>query len=518
MGFGARRVALIPLVVLSLLGFGLGPSAAHAAVGVPFATADFDGTNGGQTYFTVYGPVQATTHDNVYMRVTVISGELELDGGGAGAVHWWTAGAVPAGTAPSFPTRCQNASQACAFHVDWFDVADIPTTVSGVITSGVAGESIVPFASPIGGTYNMVVSLSSGSLVIEHNKCYDSPYAPINVPASGDYLLGQYGVGEQAICVYAPDGVSATWTIQFVKAPALISGLALGSKLIRPHDSTPFSYLVDNPAYVSCWISDDTGKTVRTLSVDQLTVPGTVSQMFNGLDDAGHPLPDGYYTLYARVTGDINSEALSSFTVDGTGPSISVPTWSVSTARGGLTVHITDGGSAIASATIVARGATSRYSSVGNGTITFNPSRDWISGKGKNIVFITATDAAGNTSQLRRSLSYLPQGGGASPATRGRVDKSWISVLAHGAASRAFPPGTMALYASFHFRKLPARGGRMTTTWYGPDGAATPTVSKARTTLVRAFVKSTAALPKGRWRCVLRVNGVEASETSVRIG
>jgi FlgD Ig-like domain len=518
MGFSTSKVALIRLVVLSALVLGLGSSAAHSAVGVPFATADFDGTNGGQIYFTVYGPVQASAHDHVYMRVTVISGELELDGGDAGAIWWGPAAAVPAGTAPNFPTRCQNVSQACAFHVDWFDVADIPTTVNGVITSGVTGESAVPFVSPIGGTYHVVVSLSNGSLVIEHNQCHDSANAPIDIPASGDYLLGQYAGGEQAICVYAPDGVSATWTIQFVKDPALVSSLTLGNKLIRPQDLTPFSYVIDSPAYISCWITDDSGKIVRTLSANRLTVPGTARQTFNGLDDAGQPLPDGEYTLQARVIGDINSEDQSSFTVDGTGPSISVPTRSVSTARGGLTVHIADSRSAIAAATIVARGATSRYSSVGNGTITFNPSRDWIIGKGKNTILITATDAAGNTTQLRQSLSYLPHGGAISPATRGHVDKSWISVLAHGTASRTFPHGTKALYASFHFGRLPTRGGRLTTTWYEPDGSATPTVSKGRTTLVRAFVKSASALPMGRWRCVLRINGVEVSETSVRVG
>jgi hypothetical protein len=499
-------------VVLTLLALGLWAPAAQSAAGVPFATADFNGTNGGQTYFTVYGAMQAAAHDNVAMRVTVISGELELNEGEVGAI-WWAFGAsVAAGTAPSFATRCQTADDACAFHVDWFDVADLPGAISGVITSGVDGESWLQFPSPIGGTYHAQVTLSSGSLVIEHNRCNDSTYSPINVTTSGSYLLGQYASGTQAVCLHAPDGESASWTVQFAKDPALVSAVAPVKTLIRPRDVTPFSYILDNPAYVTCWVTDSAGATVRTITASQLTTSGTRTQNLDGIDDVGRPLPDGTYTLHVGVIGDTASEGHALFTVDGTGPSITVPTRNVTTPRGGITIHVSDGGRAIASATISARGLVNSYSSVGNGTVTFNPRRDWISGDRGNIVLITATDAVGNATQLRQTITFR--------ADHGRVDHAWMSRLPDGApVASSFPHGTKALYASFHFGRVPAIGsGAITTTWYEPDGTRTPSVSKRRRSLVRAFVRGSAALPAGRWRCVLRIDGDVVREINVRVG
>jgi hypothetical protein len=101
------------------------------------------------------------------------------------------------------------------------------------------------------------------------------------------------------------------------------------------------------------------------------------------------------------------------------------------------------------------------------------------------------------------------------PPPEGYVDKAWISGLSRGPAALSFAAGTRVLYASFHFAYRP-RAGAVTTTWYQPDGTPTRAVAKPRAQLVQGYVEDT-PLASGRWRCVIRVNGVAVSETSVRI-
>jgi hypothetical protein len=101
------------------------------------------------------------------------------------------------------------------------------------------------------------------------------------------------------------------------------------------------------------------------------------------------------------------------------------------------------------------------------------------------------------------------------PPPEGYVDKAWISGLPQGPAALSFATGTRVLYASFHFAYRP-RTGAVTTTWYQPDGTPTRAVAKPRAQLVQGSVQST-PLASGRWRCVVRVDGVAVGETSVRI-
>jgi hypothetical protein len=101
------------------------------------------------------------------------------------------------------------------------------------------------------------------------------------------------------------------------------------------------------------------------------------------------------------------------------------------------------------------------------------------------------------------------------PPPEGYVDKAWISGLLSGPAALTFPTGTRVLFASFHFAYRP-RAGAVTTTWYLPDGTPTRAVAKPRAQLVQGSVQST-PLASGRWRCVVRVDGVAVAETSARI-
>jgi hypothetical protein len=99
----------------------------------------------------------------------------------------------------------------------------------------------------------------------------------------------------------------------------------------------------------------------------------------------------------------------------------------------------------------------------------------------------------------------------------GYVDRAWISQVEDGPPAQALAAGTRALFANFHLAS-PPRAGRATTTWYQPDGTSTPSVAKHANAFIRGFVHSSAALPAGLWRCVLRVSGVEIGQAEVRVG
>lgn len=114
--------------------------------------------------------------------------------------------------------------------------------------------------------------------------------------------------------------------------------------------------------------------------------------------------------------------------------------------------------------------------------------------------------------ELRRVLSLRI------PAPREGVASSAVVALSpSGAALRSVPAGTRRMFARFRLAALPASGQVVAVTWYHPDGPAVGTSRKARAARVVSFVRSSEALPSGRWRAVLRAGGTRVAEASVRV-
>jgi hypothetical protein len=61
-----------------------------------------------------------------------------------------------------------------------------------------------------------------------------------------------------------------------------------------------------NWVLVWVWVTDDEGRTVRTLADDEAAEPGSLAKGWDGRDSAGEPAPEGQYTfrLYARAGQD----------------------------------------------------------------------------------------------------------------------------------------------------------------------------------------------------------------------
>jgi hypothetical protein len=129
----------------------------------------------------------------------------------------------------------------------------------------------------------------------------------------------------------------------------------------------------------------------------------------------------------------------------------------------------------------------------------------------KETVAPTQAYATGLSDFIQRFVAHL------SGPPQGYVDQAFVSAVEFGPAMETLAPGAKALYVTFHLAAAPT-GGDLTTTWYQPGGEKTPSVPKHANGFVRGFVRSTAPLASGLWRCVLRANGVEIGEASVRIG
>ena len=77
------------------------------------------------------------------------------------------------------------------------------------------------------------------------------------------------------------------------------------------------------------------------------------------------------------------------------------------------------------------------------------------------------------------------------------------------------------LFATFTFAARPKKGRRITAAFTTPSGVKGRTIRLPRQSVVTTFVGSTAAtapVPKGRWRCTLRVGRTVVAVASVRVG
>ena len=99
----------------------------------------------------------------------------------------------------------------------------------------------------------------------------------------------------------------------------------------------------------------------------------------------------------------------------------------------------------------------------------------------------------------------------------GVVARAWVSSLAGSAPVIRLPRGVPGIAARFVFGARPAAGSRVTVSWFH-NGRPLGTVGKPRTRTVVAFLRVTGGLPRGAFRCVLRVRGKVIAQVSVRIG
>ncbi len=117
----------------------------------------------------------------------------------------------------------------------------------------------------------------------------------------------------------------APWgTARFIAAgdvPAVLAAQAAGEKTLFQTDALPSAIPVcyKNPAkgYVSLAICDAKGAIVRTLLTKDARPAGTVTDLWDGLDDDGHAVPAGRYTLKALTHPGITARYVTSVMASG---------------------------------------------------------------------------------------------------------------------------------------------------------------------------------------------------------
>jgi hypothetical protein len=124
---------------------------------------------------------------------------------------------------------------------------------------------------------------------------------------------------------------------------------------------------------------------------------------------------------------------------------------------------------------------------------------------------VSLTGTSGGSPIIGRSVAARME-----PPGEGIVSRAWVTV--GGRAVTRAPRGTKRLVAHFTYVTKPFRGSRVTVSW-SLGSRALGTVKKIRwKPIVTTDVKSAAALPPGRYKCVLRARGLVVYEVTVRVG
>jgi hypothetical protein len=104
------------------------------------------------------------------------------------------------------------------------------------------------------------------------------------------------------------------------------------------------------------------------------------------------------------------------------------------------------------------------------------------------------------------------------PPASGIVSRSYASAT-HGGPAAASVGSTTQVWGHFRFAVIARKGQKITTQWILPGGKKLGAVTRPRSKLVEAQVKDLSGkkLPKGRWRCILRVGKTVLATLNVRL-
>lgn len=111
--------------------------------------------------------------------------------------------------------------------------------------------------------------------------------------------------------------VSATYFIgplncydTLATSSAVLWNARYADELVYPNpfqERTIIPFTLDRSQRMQLWITDVTGRRVRTLMPAMVVAPGTYQVVWDGNDDAGVPLPNGTYTFVRRSDEDQRS-------------------------------------------------------------------------------------------------------------------------------------------------------------------------------------------------------------------
>ncbi|HLE97231.1 MAG TPA: FlgD immunoglobulin-like domain containing protein, partial [Candidatus Thermoplasmatota archaeon] len=197
--------------------------------------------------------------------------------------------------------------------------ADDSTTITGWLRDEFGNDvDVADVAVTLDATSG---SLDDTDLVTDDQGFFATTYRPDPADPTG-YIATVSGTSDEV------DVVSAEITVLDVRAPVLTTttdGLDFFSPSLSPgvKDSVGGTLAVSEPSYLIVEVYDADDFFVATLIEVDLLSPGDVRDYsWDGLDDAGLPVPDGTYVLYlyAEDTGGLVDDEIRVVELDDTAP------------------------------------------------------------------------------------------------------------------------------------------------------------------------------------------------------
>lgn len=280
------------------------PRAAAAASGLGAPFVSHSGTcpsSPGYTTFTA--PISADHSDPVAEltangRATLRDAHHDgVDTGGAGTVWEPWGESLSPGEYVDVEVDC-NSSTDVSYTVNFYDAPSTPFTVSGAVTScpTCSPQNDIRFSAPGTAHYVADLTLTQGSVDLSGGPG-DHVFA-----SSGRYDLGYLDRGQRDIYLTPLAGPTAKWSLSIHALPVLLSGLKSDPARIRPKQTTTIGYHVDGDVTLSAAIENSSGAVVRKLASSLAVAAGDNTLTWDGLDQAGSPVPNGRYTVAVSFT------------------------------------------------------------------------------------------------------------------------------------------------------------------------------------------------------------------------
>jgi hypothetical protein len=296
-----RLVALLATAAALLIptvAFG----SASSGLGTPFVS--HSGTcpaTPGYTTFTV--PISAGHPDPIAELTANGPATLRdahhdgVDTGGAGTV-WepWGQGLSQGGSV-EVEVDC-NSSTDVSYTFDLYDAPSTPFALSGAVTScpNCSSRNDIRFSPPGTAHYVADLTLTQGSVDLSGGPS-DQLFA-----SSGRYDLGYLGPGQRDVYLTPLAGPTAKWSLSIQALPVVLSGLKPDPAQIRPKQITTIRYHVDGDVTLSAAIENSAGSPVRTLAANLAVAAGDNMLTWDGLNQAGSPVPNGTYAVVVSFT------------------------------------------------------------------------------------------------------------------------------------------------------------------------------------------------------------------------
>lgn len=341
---------------------------------------------------------QATAHSHVIGRLTIPDGPGWWSPAGAPYLHfiggdtmWQEHGSIAAGGMASGVVLCPRV---LTYEVAFFDVPATPATFTGVTSPG-SDPSRLIFRTPAVAQYAADLVLQQGGVELA------SGAERRSFTAAGRFELGTLGAGENALAVSALSGSRASWTIALTALPVTVSGLTFDVLAARPGVPMTAEYVLSGETALTARIQNVKGALVRTLAESVPLGAGPHSLVWDGLDAVGGPVGDGLYELRLDTADPSGWRryAVTSVSVDGTAPSLSLRGRRRGPRSRAVRVRVSDRLSGVRSGSLKADGrAVRRFST--DASFAYRPRGGWR--RGGHTLRLSATDWTGNKNELVR--------------------------------------------------------------------------------------------------------------------